>query len=77
MLADLDEDEKLDIITRVTSYSANNHVLVYRVNGMVQDADSIDDDTTGDVGRSFLEDNMMLIILVIVLVIIGVVKIFC
>jgi hypothetical protein len=58
-LADLDGDGKLDIITRATSYSDNNRVLVYKVNGVVSDdgngddgGDNGDDTGNGDDGGS-------------------------
>ncbi len=47
VLADLDDDGNLDILTRATSYSANNRVLAYKVNGFVL-PDIVDDDTSDD-----------------------------
>ena len=51
-LADIDGDGKLDILTRADSYSAGNRVIVYKVNGIVEDTgdDGTGDDGTGDDG---------------------------
>jgi hypothetical protein len=48
VLADLDNDGNLDIITRATSFSANNRVLVYNVNGVVPDDGNGDGNGNGN-----------------------------
>ena len=83
VLADIDGDGTLDILTRTSTYSAGNRALVYKVNGVVAPDDTPSDgetdeteDQIADDSGSFLENNMMILVAIIVIIAIVVASVF-